>query len=103
MTFSNCWYTALLPNQFCQLTGISSATKGQANGQLSISFGDLPIVIFIRKVLSLEILLFQNCLFIFELGSKKIFLSSKSFVHYLLVLSVRKEESLLVFYLMHVF
>jgi hypothetical protein len=31
---------------------------GEANGQLPISFEDLPI----------EILLFQNCLFIFELN-----------------------------------
>jgi hypothetical protein len=37
-------------------TGVS---KGDANGQLPISFGDLPV----------EILLSQNYLFIFELDS----------------------------------
>jgi hypothetical protein len=39
---------------------------GGANGQLPISFGALPIEIFIKKFLPIEILLFQNCLFIFQ-------------------------------------
>jgi hypothetical protein len=32
----------------------SGATKEEANGQLPISFGDLPIVIFIHKLLPIE-------------------------------------------------
>jgi hypothetical protein len=49
---------------------------GVANGQLPISFTDLPIVIFTSKLLPIEILLFQNCLFIFELDSNYIVFSS---------------------------
>jgi hypothetical protein len=48
---------------------------GGANGQLPISFGYLPIAIFISKLLPIEILLFQNCLFIFELDSNCVFFS----------------------------
>ena len=40
---------------------------------MSISFGALPIVIFISKLLPIEILLFQSCLFIFELDGNCIF------------------------------
>jgi hypothetical protein len=68
----------------------SGVTKGEANGQLPISFGGLPIVIFISKFLPIEIFLFQNCLFIFELDSKCIFfLPSESYMHCLFVLSVK--------------
>jgi hypothetical protein len=70
--------------------GNSGATDGEANGQLPISFGDLPIAIFISKLLSIEILLFQNYLFIFELDGNCIFFPpSESHVHTLLVLSVK--------------
>jgi len=51
--------------------GDSGVTKGEANGQLPISFGDLPI----------EIFLFQNYLFIFELDSNCIFFSSTWITH----------------------
>jgi hypothetical protein len=44
----------------------SGATRGEANGQLPISFGGSPIVNFISKLLPIEILLFQNFLFIFK-------------------------------------
>jgi hypothetical protein len=71
----------------------SGATKRKANGQLHISFGDMSITIFISKLLPIEILLFQNCLFIFELDSNCIFfLPSESRMHSLLVLSEKKEE-----------
>jgi hypothetical protein len=51
-----------------------------ATRQLTISFGDLHI----------EILLLQNCLFIFELDSYCIFfLPSESHIHSLLVLSLK--------------
>jgi hypothetical protein len=43
----------------------SSATRGGANGQLPISLGDSPIVIFINRFLPIEILVFHNFLFIF--------------------------------------
>jgi hypothetical protein len=39
---------------------------GGAIGQLPISFGALSVEISIMKFLPLEILLFQNCLFIFK-------------------------------------
>jgi hypothetical protein len=52
---------------------------GGANGQLFISFGDL----------SIEILLFQNCLFSFELGSNHFFLPSEFHIHLSLVLSAK--------------
>jgi hypothetical protein len=42
---------------------------GVTDWQWPIPFEDLPIVIFIRELLPIEILLFQNCLFIFELDS----------------------------------
>jgi hypothetical protein len=44
----------------------SGVTKEGANEKLPISFGDLSSVILISKLLPIEILLFQNCLFIFE-------------------------------------
>jgi len=60
---------------------------------LPISFGDLPIAIFIGKLLPIAILLFQNFLFVFELDSNCIFfLPSESRMHSLLVLSEKKEE-----------
>ena len=43
-------------------------SQGVANKQLPISFGGLPIVVFICKFLPIEILLCETCLFIFELG-----------------------------------
>jgi hypothetical protein len=43
----------------------SSATRGGANGQLPISFGDSPIVIFINSFLPIEIFVFHDFLFIF--------------------------------------
>ncbi len=58
---------------------VSGATKGDVNGQLPISFGDLPI----------EIFLFQDCLFIFELDSNCIFFLSKSHMRSLLVLFLK--------------
>jgi hypothetical protein len=36
--------------------------QGGPNGQLPISFGHLPIEIFINQFLPIENLLFQNCL-----------------------------------------
>ncbi len=51
----------------------SGATKGEANGQLPISFRDLSIEIFIIKFVPTEVLLSQNYLFIFELHSQCIF------------------------------
>jgi hypothetical protein len=59
----------------------SGATKGEANGQLLISFGDLPI----------EILLFQNCLFIFEVDSNCIFFSSVWITHAFFTSSFSEE------------
>ena len=69
-------------------TASGVANRG-ANEQLPISFGDLPIVIFMSKFLFIEVLLFQNGLFIFELDSNCIFiLPSESHMHFLLVLFV---------------
>ena len=71
----------------------SGIAKGGANEQLLISFGNLPIVIFMSKFLPIEVLLFQNGLFIFKLDSNSIFiLPSESHMHFLLVLSVKNEE-----------
>ncbi len=47
--------------------------QGEANGQLSTSFRDLLIEIFIIKLVLIEVLLSQNCLFTFELHSQCIF------------------------------
>jgi len=68
----------------------SGVAKRGANGQLPILFGDLPIVSFVNKLLPIEILYFQNCLFIFGLNTVCIFfLRSKSHMHSMLLLSVK--------------
>ena len=67
----------------------SGAARGRANEQLPISFEDSSIVILIVKFLSMEILLFENCLFIFEYEDSCFFFLSSEFVIYsLLVPSV---------------
>jgi hypothetical protein len=66
------------------------AEPGEANGQLLTSFEDLPVAIFISKLLPIEILFSQNCFFIFELNRNCIFfLPSESYMHFLLVLSAK--------------
>jgi hypothetical protein len=64
----------------------SGATKGEANGQLPISFGDFPI----------EVLLFQNCLFNLKLDSNCTFFSSVwityAFFACFFSVELRKEE-----------
>ena len=64
--------------------------QGEANGQLPISFGDLPIVIFISKFLPIEILLFQSCLLIFELDSNCIFSIRLSLTYILCLFFLRR-------------
>ena len=68
----------------------SGVTRGEANGQLPISFGDLPIVIFISKFLPIEILLFQSCLLIFELDSNCIFSIRLSLTYILCLFFLRR-------------
>jgi hypothetical protein len=78
----------------------SDATKGEPNRLLLISFGDLFIAIFISELLSIEILLFQNCLFIFELDSNCIFFFRLNYtcaLHLLFLCAELRKESLLVF------
>jgi hypothetical protein len=57
----------------------SGVFKTEANEQLPISFEALPIEIFISRFTLFEILLFQNCLFSFELDSNYIFFSCLNF------------------------
>jgi len=61
-------------NDFVRFNAFAGAQPGGGgNGQLPISFEDLPIVIFISRFLPVEILVLQNCLFIFELDSQCVF------------------------------
>jgi hypothetical protein len=61
-------------NDFVRFNAFAVAQPGGGvNGQLPISFEDLPIVIFISRFLPIEILVLQNCLFIFRLDSQCIF------------------------------
>jgi hypothetical protein len=55
------WHSVYRMNRFfvkMQILSRSGAIRGEANGQLPISFGGLPIEVFIRKFLPIEILLF---------------------------------------------
>jgi len=58
---------------------------------LSISFEDLPIVSFVNKLLPIEILYFQNCIFIFGLNTVCICFCSVQITYALYASSFRKE------------
>jgi hypothetical protein len=70
------WHIHIVSNvqEIC-LTSVAQPGRGETNGQLPISFGGLPIEVFIRKFLHIEILLFQNCFFNFSMRGQLYFLS----------------------------